>query len=196
MTQYMRHVVPGRTYFFTVQLRDHSSRLLLQQVDLLRTAVRLAQKQWPFAIDAAVILPDRLHMIWTMPDTDGDFSKRWRLIKSTFSRHIEAPVGENLSAARRQQKGIWQRRFCERLIHDEGDFEAYRAFALTAPVLAGLVAKPQDWAYSSVHRDLRRGMALPTMSDSWALMVQQMSQNRVCPDAHCSTEVGSKATLV
>jgi hypothetical protein len=26
-----------------------------------------------------------------------------------------------------------------------------------APVLAGLCARPQDWPFSSIHRDLRRG---------------------------------------
>lgn len=164
MSQYTRLVVPGGTYFFTVRLADRQSSLLLDRVDLLRSAVRLAQKRWPFAIETAVILPDHLYMIWTMPDTDPDFSKRWRLIKSTFSRHIDAPQMLSPSKARRGEKGIWQRRYWEHLIRDDLDFEAHRAFALTAPVQAGLVAKPQDWAHSSVHRDLRRGRGLPAMS--------------------------------
>jgi putative transposase len=164
MSHYTRLVVPGGTYFFTLRLEDRTSRLLTERVDLLRAAVRLAQKQWPFRIEAAVVLPDHLHMIWTMPDTDGDFSKRWRLIKSTFSRHVEGPLEVSRSKARRGEKGIWQRRFWEHLIRDELDFEAHRVFALTAPVQAGLVSRPQDWAHSSVHRDLRWGRALPAMS--------------------------------
>lgn len=164
MSHYARLVVPGGTYFFTVRLQDRTSRLLTQRVDLLRAAMRLAQKQWPFTVDVAVVLPDHLHMIWTMPDTDGDFSKRWRMIKSTFSRHIEGPAEVSPSMARRGEKGIWQRRFWEHLIRDEVDFEAHRAFALAAPVQAGLVARPQDWAHSSVHRDLRWGRELPSMS--------------------------------
>lgn len=164
MSQYTRLVVPGGTYFFTVRLQDRHSRLLVNRVDVLRAAVRLAQKQWPFVIEVAVVLPDHLHMIWTMPDTDADFSKRWRLIKSTFSRHVQGPIDVSPSMARRGEKGIWQRRFWEHLIRDEVDFEAHRAFVLAAPVTAGLVAKPQDWAHSSVHRDMRRGQGLPLMS--------------------------------
>ena len=149
MSQYTRLVVPGGTYFFTVRLQDRHSGLLVNRVDVLRAAVRLAQKQWPFVIEVAVVLPDHLHMIWTMPDTDADFSKRWRLIKSTFSRHVQGPIDVSPSMARRGEKGIWQRRFWEHLIRDEVDFEAHRAFVLAAPVTAGLVAKPQDWAYSA-----------------------------------------------
>ncbi len=161
MSQYRRLLVPGGTYFFTVRLEDRGSRLLTDRVDLLRAAVRLAQKRWPFVIEAAVVLPDHLHMIWTMPDVDTDFSKRWRMIKSTFSRHVDGPEQISPSKARRGEKGIWQRRFWEHLIRDDLDFEAHRAFALSAPVQAGLVARPQDWALSSVHRDIRRGRTLP-----------------------------------
>jgi putative transposase len=38
----------------------------------------------PFVIDAAVILPEHLHCIWTLPQGDSDYSMRWRLIKSFF----------------------------------------------------------------------------------------------------------------
>lgn len=169
MFSYQRLVVPGGTYFFTVRLQDRTSGLLTQRVDLLRAAMRLAQKQWPFRIDVAVVLPDHLHMVWTLPQTDVDFSKRWRLIKSTFSRHVAPPATASPSKARRGEKGIWQRRFREHLIRDDLDFAAHRAFALNAPVLAGLVARPQDWAHSSLHRDLRRGRALPAMSGYAAL---------------------------
>ena len=184
MSHYRRLVVPGGTYFFTARLQDRGSRLLTDRVDLLRAAVRLAQKQWPFSIEVAVVLPDHLHMIWTLPDRDADFSKRWRLIKSTFSRHVDGPVEVSPSKARRGEKGIWQRRFWEHLIRDEVDFEAHRAFALTAPVQAGLVARPQDWALSSVHRDLRRGGALPAMSGYGPIVSPWAGQSKVGPDPH------------
>ncbi|MEP0801745.1 hypothetical protein NDI37_15735 [Funiculus sociatus GB2-A5] len=39
----------------------------------------------PFKIDACVLLPDHLHCIWTLPNGDSDFSRRWRLIKSAIA---------------------------------------------------------------------------------------------------------------
>ena len=78
--------------------------------------------QRPFTIDAAVILPDHLHCIWTLPDGDTDFSGRWHAIKSRFSRSL--PKEERLSARRiaKGERGIWQRRFWEHTIRDDEDF--------------------------------------------------------------------------
>jgi putative transposase len=43
----------------------------------------------PFIMDAVVIMPDHLHCIWQLPEGDANFSTRWRLIKSHFSRSIK-----------------------------------------------------------------------------------------------------------
>ena len=151
MSHYRRIRVAGGTYFFTVRLADRRSDLLTHKIDLLRNCVRLCKVRWPFDIDAAVVLPDHLHMIWTLPPGDKDFSKRWRLIKSTFSRHVDAPKTIRPSLQKRGEKGIWQRRFWEHWIRDAADFAAHEAFLHASPVRAGLVAKPMDWKFSSAH---------------------------------------------
>jgi putative transposase len=154
MSNYRRLLVPGGTYFFTVRLQDQSSDLLVSRIDLLRDATRLCRKRWPFAIDAAVILPNTLHMIWTLPPGDAVYSKRWRLIKSSFSRHAPPPVHIPLGHQRRGEKGIWQRRFWEHLIRDEDDLERHMHLIRSAPIHAGLVRKPSDWPYSSLHHSV------------------------------------------
>jgi len=58
MTNYRRNLVPGGTYFFTVNLADRSSRLLTDHIEPLRSAFRYAQVQHPFTIEATVVLPD------------------------------------------------------------------------------------------------------------------------------------------
>lgn len=151
MAQYHRLDVPRGTYFFTLRLQDHRSDLLVSQIDLLRDAMRLCRKRWPFEIEAAVILPNKLHMIWTLPDGDADFSKRWRLIKSSFSRHAPAPAYISESHRKRGEKGIWQRRFWEHLIRDADDLALHMHLIRSAPIHAGLVKRPSDWPYSSLH---------------------------------------------
>jgi putative transposase len=88
MTNYRRNFVPGGSYFFTVNLADRRLSLLTDHIDLLRVAFRDARARHPFTIDAAVILPDHLHAMWTLPEGDRDFATRWRLIKSAFSRAL------------------------------------------------------------------------------------------------------------
>jgi putative transposase len=156
MSRYLRPRVPGASVFFTVTLTDRRSRLLVQEVAALRDAVRATRAERPFQIDAWVVLPDHLHALWTMPEDDADYSTRWRLIKTRFSRRL--PVGPlRPGHEARQERGLWQRRFWERHIRNEADFAAHLRYCWGNPVKHGLVEKPEDWPYSSVHRDIRSG---------------------------------------
>ena len=86
-------------------------------LDLSR-AVRRVRALAPFGIDAWVVLPDHMHAVWTLPEGDSDFPRRWRAIKDLFSRRIDPR--ESLSASRSFQgeRGIWQRRYWEHAIRD------------------------------------------------------------------------------
>lgn len=86
--RYRRARAAGGTYFFTVNLADRSSTLLVDAIDVLRDAMRVALRRHPFHIDAIVILPDHLHTIWTLPPDDAALAKRWGLIKAGFSRNL------------------------------------------------------------------------------------------------------------
>ena len=122
MTNYRRNFVPGGAYFFTVNLADRRLRLLTEHIALLRAAFRETRARHPFAIEAVAVLPDHLHVVWTLPEGDADFSLRWRLIKSAFSRALAD--GERISQSRagKGERGIWQRRFWEHTLRDEDDF--------------------------------------------------------------------------
>lgn len=135
-------VVPGVTYFFTVRLSDQTSDLLVRKVGLLRDAVRLTQQNHPFVIDAAVILPNRMHMIWTLPPGDPDYATRWHQIKTSFARHAVPQVGLALPP-------IWQRRFWEVPVATPQEFQQYAEEIARAPVVEGLVDRPELWRFSS-----------------------------------------------
>lgn len=152
MANYRRLFVPGGTYFFTVSLADTSSSLLVDRVDLLRHAVALCQKQYPFEINAAVILPSKLHMIWTLPPDDADYSVRWRLIKSAFSRHVPPAPDRPQSMVKRAEKGIWQRRFWEHMIRDQDDYDLHSHLIATAPLRAGLIRDGREWPLCSAYK--------------------------------------------
>ena len=92
MPDYRRNRVPGGAYFFTVNLLDRRSDLLLKQIDILGDAVRRARTRAPFHIDAWVVLPDHMHCLWTLPPGAADFPARWRAIKIAFVKSLPAGV--------------------------------------------------------------------------------------------------------
>ena len=156
MSRYLRPRLPDCPIFFTVTLAQRGGTLLVDHVGLLRAAVAQTRAERPFGIAASVVLPDHQHCIWTLPEGDADYSTRWRLIKARFSRGL--PVGAlRASHVRRQERGIWQRRFWEHHIRDDADMVAHLRYCWWNPVKHGFVTRPEDWPYSSYHRDKAAG---------------------------------------
>jgi putative transposase len=117
-------------------------------------------QQHHFKIDAIVVLPDHLHSIWTLPESDADFSTRWQLIKSYFSRQCNSQYQGKISTSRQHkgEKGVWQRRFWEHQIRDDRDFINHLEYIHSNPVHHGLVTAPKDWQDSSFHRYVEVGI--------------------------------------
>jgi putative transposase len=164
MTNYRRNFVPGGSYFFTVNLAERRLRLLTQHIDLLRHSFRYARARHPFTIEAIVVLPDHLHAIWTLPEEDADFSTRWRLIKSAFSRGLSPDERLSESRAAKAERGIWQRRYWEHTLRDDRDFARHVDYIHFNPVKHGYVARVRDWPHSSFHRMVRLGI----FPEDWA----------------------------
>jgi putative transposase len=158
MPDYRRNRIPGGTYFFTVNLLERSSTMLVTHVDALRDAVRTVRARRPFHIDAWVVLPDHMHTVWTLPADDADYSGRWKAIKTAFAKAL--PRTERLSPvhAAKGERGIWQRRFWEHTIRDEWDYAAHVDYVHINPLKHGLVACVRDWPYSSFHRYVAEGV--------------------------------------
>ncbi len=164
MPTYRRNTVAGGTYFFTVNLADRRSRLLTDNIALLRTAFRYTRRRHLFTIDAIVVLPDHLHTIWTMPERDADFAMRWALIKASFSRMLLKGEPVSTSRVRKRERGIWQRRYWEHTIRDEDDFARHVDYIHFNPVKHGHVEHVAAWPYSSFHRMVRLGF----YPENWA----------------------------
>ena len=154
MSGFIRHRAPGGTFYFVARLLDWRSTLLTDRIGLLRDCTAATRAEYPFTIDCAVVLPAEIQMIWTLPPGDSDCSQRWRHLKAAFSRHLPVPATRSDARARRGEKGIWQPRFWEHRIRDAEDLATHRHHILTAPVRAGLAARPEDWPLSSIHHDV------------------------------------------
>ena len=160
MVNYRRNLVPAGTYFFTVALQDRSADWLTAHIHFLRRAFQKAHKERPFTIDAIVILPAHLHCVWTLPRGDADYAQRWRIVKSQFSRSLH----QTGIAHRRNGKGeldVWQRRYWEHTIRDDGDLEIHVNYIHYNPVKHGLVECVAQWPHSSFRRFVKMGLLEP-----------------------------------
>jgi putative transposase len=149
----------GGTYFFTVNcLQRRDNTLLVDHVENLRSAIQSVKTKYPFKIHAWVVLPEHMHCILELPDNDADYALRWRLIKSTFSKSIANVEYRSDIRIKRNERGIWQRRYWAHLITDEEDYQAHMVYVHINPVKHGLVSRVQDWSYSTFHRCVEQGI--------------------------------------
>ena len=163
MPNYRRAKAIGGTFFFTVV--TYRRRPILDQPasrQALRESVDEVRQKLPFSIDAWVLLPEHLHCIWTLPKETSDFSLRWGLIKSGFSKqvrdifHIDELM--NVSKIKHAESTIWQRRFWEHQIRNEDEYQAYMDYIHYNPVKHGHVDKVVDWPHSTFHRYVKLGI--------------------------------------
>ena len=161
MSNYIRPKIAGTPVFFTLNLAHRGTSLLVDNIKTLRHAFTATMAERPFTINAIVILPDHLHTVLTLPDTD--YATRWRIIKARFSR--EVPKGHvRPSHVARKERGVWQRRYWEHHIRNERDYRKHVEYCWLNPVKHGLVERPSAWPHSSIHRDIRQGTAPPRMA--------------------------------
>ena len=161
MPDYRRAWHPGGTYFFTVNLLERRDNdLLTRHINTLREVVQSVRLRHPFIIHGWVVLPEHLHCIIELPENDQDFSTRWRLIKSDFSKALPKDERRSEVRVKRGERGIWQRRFWEHLIRDEADFRAHMDYVHFNPVKHGLVKYVKDWPHSTFHRLVEQGVYL------------------------------------
>jgi putative transposase len=164
MSRYRRAKIEGGTFFFTLTLADRSSDLLIREINRSRRAYKAVQERLPFDTVAICILPDHLHALWHLPNGDADFSSRWSLFKTSFSRGLPATEARSASKITKREKGIWQRRYWEHAIRSDSDLERHVDYIHYNPVKHGLVSRVVDWPYSSFHRYVMQGL-LPS---DWA----------------------------
>lgn len=153
--RYRRILEAGATYFFT--LVTHRRQPLFADaanIGRWQGSVTKVQRSRPFIVEAEVVLPDHVHLLWTLPDGDADYAARIRLVKTAFTKSLGAldnPPRRSTSRARKGEREIWQRRYWEDLVRDQRDFQAHLDYIHLNPVRLGLVARPGDWPHSSFH---------------------------------------------
>jgi putative transposase len=163
MPNYHRAFRPGGTFFFTL-VTYRRAPFLCDEIarTLLRSAIEQCRAQQPFQMDAFVLLPDHLHAMWTLPEEDSDFSRRWGRIKKTFTTAGGWEGAISDSRSRNRRRGVWQRRFWEHVIRDQQDYQRHLDYIHYNPIKHSLVRCAHEWQWSSFHRLVREHIYEPT----------------------------------
>ncbi len=167
--RYRRSKTKGGTFFFTIvtyqRRKIFNDDLTASQ---FMNAIKQIKNKHPFKMIGYVLLPDHFHCIWTLPENDNDFSMRWRLIKSCFTRLYLPNSKISLTPSRKNKKeqSIWQRRFWEHEIRSEEELAKYLDYIHYNPIKHHYVDGASQWKYSSFQHYVNKQIYLPDWGSS------------------------------
>ena len=87
MSNYRRLFIKGYNYIFFTIVTFNRDNILIDNIDILRSAFKYAMLKINFKVYACCILKNHLHLIIELKDTKN-YPKIIRLMKYYFSRHI------------------------------------------------------------------------------------------------------------
>ncbi len=129
----------NRTNYFITSVTKNRQPYLLNNYFLLSKIFEEFEREYNINILAWVILNDHFHFIIDV--RENNLSNIMKRIKLKFSHIYRKKY--NL-----YRQTIWQSRFWDHIIRDEADMNNHIHYN---PIKHGLVTKPFDWKYSSIH---------------------------------------------
>jgi putative transposase len=141
MTTPKHRSAPGTSYFLTTKCwQGRSVFQVPENAEILIKTFSRYRERRAFLLHEFVVMPDHLHLLLT-PSTTTSLEKAVQLIKGGSSHEIHKE--------RNVRMEIWQEGFYDWTIRDEDDWRAKAEYIRMNPVLAKLVSRPEEWAYSS-----------------------------------------------
>jgi putative transposase len=127
------------TYFVTSSTFQKQNLFQSERLAKLFLEVLLHYRQsGKYLLHAFVLMPDHFHLLLTPLVT---LERSLQFVKGGFSFRARKELGFGGE--------IWQTSFYDRRVRDIHEYRAFREYIHRNPVKRGLVAGPEDYAYSS-----------------------------------------------
>jgi putative transposase len=142
MSRLRRLVLSDRYFFVTCNLRRTRTRLSDDDFEILAHVIAARRREHDFLLTAWVFLPDHWHAI---------VGPRYPQTISLVLESVKVGSTRRINARRRESGPLWQGRFFDRALRTVKEYQETVEYIHRNPVRRGLVARPEEWRWSSVH---------------------------------------------
>ena len=142
MSRLRRLAVSDPWFFITCRLLPRRRIFSASEFDCLAHVIHERRAQHGFLLTAWVLMPDHWHAI---------FYPAYPLTLSTVMESIKVGATKRINRARGECGLLWQPRYFDRALRTVEEYGEKVEYLHLNPVRAGLVERPEDWPWSSVH---------------------------------------------
>ncbi len=147
MTRLRRIEDRDRIFFVTFNLARGVPHLGANERTLVLEALDAVRSPDDFLLFGYVVMPDHVHLL-LLP-------RRVSLVR--ILRDVKSKTGYALLRQRMRRGVIWQRSYFDFICRKARDFSNKLEYIHRNPVTAGLVQRPEEWAWSSYHHYAKLG---------------------------------------
>ncbi|HXH51286.1 MAG TPA: transposase [Terriglobia bacterium] len=141
MSRLRRLVLSDRYFFVTCNVQRTRKELEDRDFRILARAVAARRIEYEFLLTAWVFLPDHWHAV---------IGVRYPKTISAVMGTIKVSSTRQINSRRKKTGKLWQGRFFDRALRTVREYNRAVEYIHMNPVRRGLVAKPEDWFWSSV----------------------------------------------
>jgi putative transposase len=132
-----RHSQPGTYYFLTTIVAGRRKLFTgLDHANTVLETIRWLDDANRFAVDAAVVMPDHLHLVGRLGKIS--LARVMHTLKSYSARRI---------AAAGVVTPVWQEGYYDHALRDDEDYRSKVQYVLENPVRAGLVSRVEGYPF-------------------------------------------------
>ncbi len=136
-----RHADLGSIPYFVTTRTFASRRVFSGNLAAVAVEQLLSDRErYGFLLPAFVFMPDHAHFV-IVPAAPYSISHTMRIVKGSIARRINKATG--------QRGRLWQEGFFDKAPRTRDDVNTYIDYIHGNSVKAGMVARPEDYAYSS-----------------------------------------------
>ena len=177
MSNVCRLRLTDRIFFVTVNLQRNLNDLAPGEYAVVLRALEESRRRLGFLLFGYVLMPDHWHAL-LFPHPPLSISRAVQDVKYVSARR--------LNRLRQSHGALWQRQFRDRFVRHEKEFRERLGYMHFNPVRKGLVARPEDWRWSSYNNfDPATRMDCPIQID-YVWLPEGYGPNSPTAHYHCT----------
>lgn len=159
MSNYKRYYNNHNSLVFITIVTKNRQNILIDYIQIFKISLKKSIEKFKYKIIACVILSDHCHLLIQAEETDK-IPLIVRDIKYNFVQSLPQEFLSTIklteSELKRNEKGIWQRRYYDHIIRNEEDFNRHLDY-IHYNSMKHYQIPPKDWEYSSFEKFVHEG---------------------------------------